>query len=343
MGGGEKGGGGESLSQRSSLLVPALVQAKLQKRWAPKQSEQQAESVSSGESGDEKSDAEVEGDTVDGPPAPGAESSAEVAATRRWPNLSRAASSGSRLGSPKKPGSSAASSHSQCGQSTKKGGKSGSSQPGTGNLTVDNWIERVNLQKIINGTKLGVDIHQSSLFAQKAESRERMQIEVHLALAEQAKVLSPVSLKHRSANEILQALASLEVREELEFPVAIFRRLWDLECGKRRAELLVDPKPDSVANFLEVIKPYPPGAGQARIVQKHSVKLWQLGLGSGQRCAMCMEQLLCSVLVELILEGESRAPHVLVVITELMKARVVCVGGVGIQSAGCEAGGLGDC
>ena len=50
-------------------------------------------------------------------------------------------------------------------------GVTGAVAPSSGDVIVDKWIAKVNLQKILDGTKLGVPLHQSELAAQCASGR----------------------------------------------------------------------------------------------------------------------------------------------------------------------------
>ena len=265
---------------------------------------------------------------------------AEPDASRKtWPRLARGSSSALSLrSSPSTPAqkvrSSASVKESEAGS---KGSKSAVAESVSGCKTVDKWIGRISLQKIVEGAKLGVDLNLAKDALPKLEPGHRTQLQLHIAHAGRCQKLAPEGLRCASASDILENIAALE-SVDVCMPVAVWRRLLVLELQARVMAVRADCREDTLQQLWSSARPHShPGEGLQ--FEKSQPKLSQLSIAPEEKTKICESVWLSDVLTAFVCDGQVAAEKIGVVskfLTKVAPAEPACMRGVAVRQSGCS-------
>ena len=157
---------------------------------------------------------------------------------------------------------------------------SGPTKGMTAEQKVDYWISKLDLQKIVNGSKMGVDFHQSNSLLARLTSEQKdlkVQLKTHIAHANTAALLAPEALKGSSKSEVkrhMQALASFK----LSYPAEFWTWMWEQVVAEQTQSLQREVTEKRFMEFLAIILPFSwpgceeehmePGSDAARLKKK---------------------------------------------------------------------------
>ena len=121
---------------------------------------------------------------------------------------------------------------------------------------VGEWIQKLDLQSILDGVKKGVQKHHASDCLRKCQDEgQQALLKNHLELVEAAQLLNPSEILSASDGDVHRALATLH-GAAVTWPHHLQWNLWRRALFHELTSLRADVQPSSVTKIWEMARPY---------------------------------------------------------------------------------------
>ena len=190
-----------------------------------------------------------------------------------------------------------------------------------GMTEVQDRIHMLNLQKIVEGVKLGVFYRHATGTSRKKKGAELIQLKSHLQLVDMAKSLSPEHIEGTSQEDIAVAIRGLEGK--VRWTKSLQLSLYD----RRVAGLTACLESGGLLNFHEFMGTVWPSALDGGDEELNMLKLTNAALsavGMKEKTMMLKQAVVHRVYCPLLEQGAEGEPQLFSIGTSLLEVTVFC-------------------